>query len=335
MNSLNPTLFIESQQPDIAFRVREVPVYGRLVLAPMDGLSDRPFRSLTRRLGSAMSYSEFINTVDILYGTPHIEKKLSFYPYEHPIVIQIFDDDPERMLRGALKVRQRNPDILDVNLGCSAKTVTHRGAGAALLKTPEKIAQIISSLVKHLDIPVTAKIRLGWDDASRNYLEIAKIIEENGGALIAVHARTRNQGYTGPVDWDAIAEIKQAVRIPVIGNGDVKSVADIQQIKTQTGCDGVMIGRAAIGNPWIFSRMDRQDVPPQLERATIRQHLNANLNFYGPQRGLTLFRKHLKRYLAPYAVSNHTMGAMLTSTDPVEVWGLIESVLLSSEAVKP
>ncbi len=171
------TFFIESSSRTIAFRVREVPVYGRLVLAPMDGLSDRPFRSLTRRLGSAMSYSEFINTVDILYGTPHIEKKLSFYPYEHPIVIQIFDDDPERMLRGALKVRQRNPDILDVNLGCSAKTVTHRGAGAALLKTPEKIAQIISSLVKHLDIPVTAKIRLGWMMTAA-ILQIAHILED-------------------------------------------------------------------------------------------------------------------------------------------------------------
>lgn len=322
-------------QTQPAFLIRDLPVNGDLILSPMDGISDAPFRSLTRSLGSALSYTEFMNAIDIMNGYPYLEEHLFFSEEERPVVYQVFDDDPERLVKAVHRLLRWQPDIIDVNMGCSARCVSGRGAGAGLLRTPEKIAQIFSTLTRELKIPVTGKIRLGWDDASRNYLEIAKIIEENGGALIAVHARTRNQGYTGPVDWDAIAEIKQAVRIPVIGNGDVKSVADIQQIKTQTGCDGVMIGRAAIGNPWIFSRMDRQDVPPQLERATIRQHLNANLNFYGPQRGLTLFRKHLKRYLAPYAVSNHTMGAMLTSTDPAEVWNLIESVLLSSEAVKP
>jgi nifR3 family TIM-barrel protein len=323
MNSLKPTLFIESQQPDIAFRVREVPVYGRLVLAPMDGLSDRPFRSLTRRLGSAMSYSEFINTVDILYGTPHIEKKLSFYPYEHPIVIQIFDDDPERMLRGALKVRQRNPDILDVNLGCSAKTVTHRGAGAALLKTPDKIAQIISSLVKHLDIPVTAKIRLGWDDDSRNYLQIAHILEDNGAALIAVHGRTKKQGYTGQADWDAIAAVKQAVHIPVLANGDVRTQDDIRLIFDRTGCDGVMIGRGAMDNPWIFSGRDRHEIPDQEVLNTMLFHLDEMVAFYGEERGPVLFRKYAKRILMATQISQDQLTRLLTEPDHNQVRRLL------------
>lgn len=314
-------------QTQPAFLIRDLPVNGDLILSPMDGISDAPFRFLARSLGSALSYTEFMNAIDIMNGYPYLEEHLFFAEEERPVVYQVFDDDPERLVKAVHRLLHWQPDIIDVNMGCSARCVSGRGAGAGLLRTPEKIARIFSTLTREVKIPITGKIRLGWDDDSRNYFEIAKIIEDNGGALIAVHARTRDQGYSGPVDWDAIAEIKQAVRIPVIGNGDVKTVADIQQIKAQTGCDGVMIGRAAIGNPWIFSRMDRQDVPPLLERTTIRQHLDANLNFYGPVRGLTLFRKHLKRYLTPYAVSNHIMGAMLTSTDPAEVWAMIESVL--------
>lgn len=320
-------IFTTGTQTQTAFIIRDLPVKGDLILSPMDGISDAPFRSLTRSLGSALSYTEFMNAIDIMNGYPYLEEHIFFAEEERPVVYQVFDDDPERLVKAVHRLLRWQPDIIDVNMGCSARCVSGRGAGAGLLRTPQKIARIFSTLTREVKIPVTGKIRLGWDDDSRNYLEIAKIIEDNGGALIAVHARTREQGYTGPVDWDAIAEIKQAVRIPVIGNGDVKTVADIEQIKAQTGCDGVMIGRAAIGNPWIFSRLDRQDVPPHLERTTIRKHFDANLNFYGSARGLTLFRKHLKRYLSPYAVSNHTMGAMLTSTEPAEVWAMIESVL--------
>lgn len=300
---------------------------GDLVLSPMDGVSDAPFRWLARSLGSALSYSEFINAMDILNGYPYLEEHLYFDKRERPVVFQIFDDDPDRLVKAAHWLRDRRPDVIDVNMGCSARCVSGRGAGAGLLRTPQKIARIFSTLTRELDVPITGKIRLGWDADSRNYLEIAKIIEDNGGSLIAVHARTREQGYNGEVDWNAIGEIKQAVHIPVLGNGDVKTVADIEQIKAQTGCDGVMIGRAAIGNPWIFSRMDRDAVPPALVRETMRGHLAANIEFYGVDRGLTLFRKHLKRYLAPCNVSRHVLGAMLTSTDPEMVLALLDEVL--------
>lgn len=310
-----------------AFFIRELPVIGDLILSPMDGISDAPFRSVAHSLGSALSYTEFINAIDIMNGYPRLEELLYFAPEERPVVYQIFDDEPDRLVQAARRIIAHQPDIIDINMGCSARCVSGRGAGAGLLRTPDKIARIFSTLTRELDVPITGKIRLGWDADSRNYLEIAKIIEDNGGSLIAVHARTRDQGYTGTVDWDAIAEIKQAVSIPVIGNGDVKTVADIDRIKAQTGCDGVMIGRAAIGNPWIFSRLERHEVPPALERETIHHHLYANLAFYGADRGLTLFRKHLKRYLSHHNVANATLGALLTSTDPSVVWSLVDKIL--------
>ena len=167
-----------------AFIVRNIPIYGDLILSPMDGYSDYPFRSLARALGSAMSYTEFVNAIDVVYRHPFIEKKLYFTEAERPIVYQIYDDDPERILKAALKVRQYNPDIIDINMGCSAKSVSNRGAGAGLLCAPEKIGLIFSKLSRALDIPLTGKIRLGWEDR-RTYKLIARIVEENGGSLIA------------------------------------------------------------------------------------------------------------------------------------------------------
>ncbi len=263
-----------------------------------------------------MGYTEFINAIDVMYRDDFIEKKLYFTQAERPIVFQIYDDDPDRIVKAALKVRRYNPDIIDVNMGCSARSVSNRGAGAGLLCTPEKIGLIFSKLTKALDIPVTGKIRLGWDDLSLNYLKVARIIEENGGQLVAVHARTKAQSYGGTANWDAIAEIKQAVSIPVIGNGDVRSVADIEKIKMHTHCDGVMIGRAAIGNPWIFSRLDRDAVSVETVKTTIQNHLSRCLEFYGAERGLVIFRKFAKRYLNPYHLSKDQNLDLMTEVDP-------------------
>jgi nifR3 family TIM-barrel protein len=318
------------QQP--TFTVREIPVYGDLVLSPMDGYSDLPFRSLARGLGSAMSYTEFINAIDVIHGHPHLEQKLSFLESERPVVYQVFDDDPDRLVQAALRLRRRNPDIIDVNMGCSAKTVSGRGAGAGLLRTPEKIARIFSRLSKELDIPVTGKIRLGWDSGSRNYLEVARIVEENGGRLIAVHGRTRQQGYTGQADWDAIAEVKQRASVPVIANGDVRSPADIERIKAHTGCDAVMIARAAIGNPWIFARLDRSEVPEHILRQTMLDHLDGMLSFYGPQRGLILFRKYAARYLTPYRLEDPLRQSLMTSETKADFLALLDQALLGQPA---
>jgi len=319
-----------SQMP--TFWVRNIPVYGDLILSPMDGYSDLPFRGLARRLGSAMSYTEFINAIDVLFGHPHLEQRLTFLESERPVVFQIFDDDPDRLVQAAHKLRKRNPDIIDVNMGCSARSVSGRGAGAGLLRAPEKIAQIFNRLTRELDIPITGKIRLGWDDASRNYLQVARIIEDNGGQMIAVHGRTKKQGYTGLADWDAIAEVRQAVSIPVIANGDVKTVADIDRIKAHTGCNAVMIARAAIGNPWIFSRLDRERVPVATLRETMLIHLSSMLEFYGPDRGLVLFRKYAARYLSPYGLEGDFRQTLMTSETPEQFTRLLDQIILTQPA---
>ncbi len=295
------------------FTVGDLPVYGDTILAPMDGYSDMPFRSLARQLGSAMSYTQFISAKAVMIGRPEVQRYLTYREQERPLVFQIYGDDPQRLLQAARVLRQRNPDVIDLNLGCSSKAVVARGAGAGLLRRPQRIAKIMQTLTAELDIPVSAKIRIGWDDELRNYLEIARVVVDNGGALLAVHARTQAQGYTGRADWDAIAEIKACLPVPVIGNGDVRTVADIQRMKAYTGCDAVMIGRAAIGNPWLFAGLDRHQVTIQQVQQTMLQHLANMQEFYGPEDGLVRFRKHAKRYLSPYPLPPELRRQLLTS----------------------
>ena len=295
---------MDKELTKISFQIGSVQVKGKVILAPMDGFTDYPFRQIAHRFGSALSYTEFINCIDVTYGHPFLKNKITFSDEERPVVFQIFDDDPQRMLQSAIKLSELHPDIMDVNIGCSAKNVANRGAGAGLLKDPGKIQQIASSLVSALDIPVTSKIRLGWDDTSLNYLEVAKILEGSGVSMIAVHGRTRRQEYSGSANWQAIREIKQNVSIPVIGNGDIKFPADIDRMLEETGCDAVMIGRAALGNPWILSGRDKNQVSQRELFETMSEHLNLMTVFYGNPRGVILFRKHLARYLQGYLTSS-------------------------------
>jgi len=255
-----------------------------------------------------------------------VEEKLVFWPAERPVGFQLFDNDPDRLLEAALHLQEYGPDFIDINLGCSDKSVSGRGAGAGLLRTPQLIADIFQKLTGALEMPVTGKMRIGWDEASRNYLQVAKIIEENGGAMIAVHGRTRQQAYSGTADWDAIAEVCQAVRIPVIGNGDVRTVADLERLKSYTGCHAVMIGRAAVGNPWIFSRLDRHQVPPAQVRQTMLLHLERMLTFHGAERGLLLFRKHTNRYLSLYTLTGDLRRRLLTAQSVDEYRADLEQV---------
>ncbi len=308
------------------FKIGAIPIYGDLVLSPMAGYSDQPYRSLCRELGSAMSYTEFISAAEILQDTPRIEARLAFLPEERPVVYQIFDNDPGRLLEAALRLQERGPDVIDINLGCSVRHVSGRGAGAGLLRTPLKVARIFRTLSRTLEVPVSAKIRLDWDEDTRNYLLIARVIEENGGALVAVHGRTKAQGYGGQADWDAIAEIKACLSLPVIANGDVRSVADIERVKSRTGCEAVMIGRAAIGNPWIFSRRERGGVPVVEVRAMMLEHLERMLAFYGRERGLMLFRKHARHYISPDRVTRQQHRRLLTAEQPVEFLEALEAI---------
>lgn len=288
----------DERKPD--FYIRSIPVYGRFILAPMDGYTDSPMRRLARSFGSAICYSEFVNALDVIHGHPHLKTLTTFFEEERPFVYQIYDDQPERFLLAAQKLLQNRPDVIDINIGCSAKNVSNRGAGAGLLKTPEKIAQIATLLVKNLPVPITAKIRLGWDNDSLNYREVAHILEDCGVSLITVHGRTRRQEYGGSANWQAIGVVKSEVKVPVIGNGDVKSYTDGLRLMRETDCDAVMVGRAAIGNPWIFANSDRSQVSKEEVFRVLSWHLNAGAALYGPNVAVPMFRKHLIRYLQGY-----------------------------------
>ncbi|MBI1854814.1 MAG: tRNA-dihydrouridine synthase family protein [Chloroflexi bacterium] len=307
------------------FSIRDIPIYGDAILAPMDGYSDWPFRSLCRELGSAMSYTEFVQVEKILSRSKRPLAKLHFEEIERPVTFQIYGDDPDTILKAALKIEALGPDIIDINMGCPAKTVSSRGAGVGMMRTPLKIAHTFKKLTSALKVPVTGKIRLGWENY-RSYKLIARIVEENGGSLIAIHGRTKEQSYSGMADWDAIAEVKGAVKIPVIGSGDVKTVADIERMKKHTGCDAVMIGRAAIANPWIFSRLDRDQVTPGQVRQTVRQHLERSVKFYGPEDGQRLFRKYAVQYLLLRSLDREARKQILRERPSGEFLSMLDQI---------
>jgi len=282
------------------FSIGTIPVRGDLVLAPMDGFTDWPFRVICRELGSAMVYTEFVNVDEIAHSRraeSAARLKLKYSEMERPVAFQIYGHVDERLVEIARVLQDLGPDIIDLNLGCAIRKIAERGAGAGMLKDPARLGRLFAALSVALRIPVTAKIRLGWDDRSRNYLEVAKALEDNGCALIAVHARTKEQALSGPVDWSAIAEIKARARIPILGNGNVRTPGDMDAIQRETHCDGVMIGRAAIGHPWIFSRREKESIPLAESIAMARRHLGMMIELYGPEYGCLIFRKHAVRYV--------------------------------------
>lgn len=299
------------------FWVGDVRVAGQAILAPMAGYSDVPYRALCRSFGSAMNYTEFV-PVEALLGKTRNNRfwqRLDKKEDEHPIVFQIFGNDAQKILDAALRIEELGPDIIDINMGCSTKRVSGRGAGVGMMPQPELVAETFKLLSHHLNVPVSGKIRLGWDDEQRNYAEIGRIMVENGASLVAMHARTKNQKYGGQADWDEIARLRQMIDVPVIGNGDVQTADDIDRMIDYTGCEAVMIGRAAIGNPWIFSRLSREDLTPGLFISTIDFHANQMIDYYGEQLGLRLFRKHFKQYMENLVGGDEITGDMLRVSD--------------------
>ncbi|MAT99416.1 MAG: tRNA dihydrouridine synthase DusB [Anaerolineaceae bacterium] len=284
------------QQP--LFTVGDVPVFGDAILSPMAGYSDVPYRALCRAYGSAMHYTEFVPVEALLGKRVHerFRQRLDTQPGEHPMVFQIFGNNAQMLLDAARRIQEWEPDIIDINMGCATRKVSGRGAGVGMMPQPKLIEETFKLLSQHLEVPVTGKIRLGWDATQENFLQIGRILEQNGAALIAMHGRTKVQKYGGQANWDAIAELKQAVSVPVIGNGDVQTPQDIDRMKAHTGCDAVMIGRAAIGNPWIFARQRREELQIGEIIKAVRLHAREMVNYYGETSGLRQFRKHLKQY---------------------------------------
>jgi nifR3 family TIM-barrel protein len=252
---------------------------------------------------------------------------------ERPVTFQIYGDDPDLILKAALHVQELNPDIIDINMGCPAKSIADRGAGVGMMPTPLKIARTFKKLTATLRVPVTGKFRLGWD-RNKNFKLIARIVEENGGSLIAIHGRTKEQRYSGEADWDAIAEVKSLVRIPVIGSGDVKTVPDIQRMKQHTGCEAVMIGRAAIANPWIFSGLDREQVSPKQVQKTVNKHLEKSIKFYGEEDGQRLFRKYAVQYLLLKTLDRESRKDILKQRPSGEFLNILNQIYAATASLK-
>ena len=273
-----------------------------------------------------MVYTGLLSASAILYSSRRSQEMLRFHPDERPLACQLFGSDADLLEAAARAVEPLGIDVLDLNMGCAEPKIVKGGHGVALMKDPVKIGRIFTRLVNAVQVPVTGKIRLGWDADSRNYLEIVRILEESGATMIAVHGRTADQGYAGIADWDAIAEIKQAVRVPVLASGDVKCAADIARIKAHTGCDAVLIGREAIGNPWIFRQRDLPDVPLAERAPVMIRHLRWMVEFHGEYHGIQRLRKHLRRYLSSTPLDRRDRRKFLQCDSEEALVELLESV---------
>lgn len=236
------------------WKIGNVEIKNQLVLAPMAGISNTSYRKIVKKMGVGLIYAEMVSTNALTYGNEKTFNLLKMSEEERPIVQQIFGSDVESFVTAAKLIEEKmHPDIIDINMGCPVPKVALRAqAGSALLKNPEKIGEIVAAVVNSVSVPVTVKIRSGWDEKSINAVEVAKICEKSGASAIAIHARTRSEGYSGKANWNIIKEVKKSVSIPVIGNGDVTSPKIAKKMLDETGCDAVMIGRGALGNPWIF-----------------------------------------------------------------------------------
>ena len=299
--------------------------------APLAGVTDAPYRRLCRRFGAALVYSEMVSAKGLYYNDKKTEQLLYVYEDEKPTAYQIFGSDPEIMAYAARELEERENVILDVNMGCPVPKIVKNGEGSALMKNPELVYRIISAMTKATDKPVTAKIRAGFDSSSINAVEVAKAIEAGGAAAVAVHGRTREQYYSGRADWSVIADVKKAVNIPVIGNGDVTDGKSALAMMEETGCDFVMVGRAALGNPWIFSQLKAawkgvEYDPPTLEekKKVMLEQLDMMIELKGEYGAVREMRKFVGWYLKGAPGSAVFRGSVNQITDAAELKRAIE-----------
>jgi nifR3 family TIM-barrel protein len=286
-------------------KIGNLELENNVFLAPMAGVTDLPFRLLCKEMGCGLVYSEMVSAKGILYDNKNTTELLEIDPNERPVAVQLFGSDPEILGAMAKKIEPYPIDIIDVNMGCPAPKIVKNGEGSCLMKTPELVGKIVKSLVESQSKPVTIKFRKGFDDDHINAVEIAKIAEANGASAVAVHGRTREQYYSGKADWDIIKQVKAAVIIPVIGNGDVFTPQDAKNLFEHTGCDAIMVGRGAQGNPWIFKRilhyLETGELLPEptaeekVEKAL--RHSQMLIDYKGEYIGVREMRKHMAWYM--------------------------------------
>ena len=295
----------------------------------MAGVSDLPFRLLCRKAGAGLVCMEMVSAKAIYYNNKNTEELLAIHPLELPVSLQLFGSEPQILADMAKRIEDRPFSFLDFNMGCPVPKVVNNGEGSGLMREPKLVEEILSALVKAVDKPVTVKIRKGFDEAHCNAVEIAKIAESCGVAAVAVHGRTREQYYSGHADWNIIRQVKEAVKIPVIGNGDVNSPEAAKAMLEQTGCDGIMIGRAAQGNPWIFrdvvSFLETGQVPQPpdyaMKKQMILEHARLMLEVKGEYTAVREMRKHLAWYTAgmPHSAGfRRTINSMETMEELLE-----------------
>lgn len=315
-------------------KIGSVTLPNNLILAPMAGVTDLPFRLLCKEQGAGLLCMEMVSAKAILYKNRNTESLLEIDPRENPVSLQLFGSDPEIISTIAHQIEERPFDILDLNMGCPVPKIVNNGEGSALMKNPKLAGEIIRRTVRAIDKPVTVKIRKGFDGEHINAVEMAKIAEDAGAAAVAVHGRTREQFYSGKADWDIIRQVKEAVSIPVIGNGDLLTAEDVIAMEEQTGCDGFMIARGAQGNPWIFRQIlhyfetGEHLAKPTLEEVTqmILRHARMMLEFKGEYIGIREIRKHAAWYTAGYPNS----ARLRVAINNVESFEALEELLMNN-----